>query len=256
MKVLLIAGHGAGDPGAVATLRTVTYREAEQTRLAAAAICSELVRLGAVCDIYDTSRNAYSDYALGVLGARACFAAYDYVLELHFNAISADAGDGKTKGVEIYWPSSGEPSGKENGLLDAVSAFGLTRRKAAAGKFGVINTAARAGTKANLLEICFLDDADDMKVWAENQADICNSIANEIMEGYGMTEEQVREIVREEIKKALRGDDTTVSNALKGKWTEATEAGITDGTRPGGYATRAQVATMVVRGMKRAKELN
>lgn len=62
-----------------------------------------------------------------------------------------------------------------------------------------------------------------------------------------MTEEQVRQIVREEVKALLRGDGTTVPAALEAELTEAVARGITDGTRPGGYATRAQVAAMAVR---------
>ncbi len=61
-----------------------------------------------------------------------------------------------------------------------------------------------------------------------------------------MTEQRVREIVME----ILRGEDTKVSNALAPELAEAVEKGITDGTRPGGYATRAQVAVMALRASK------
>lgn len=59
--------------------------------------------------------------------------------------------------------------------------------------------------------------------------------------------EKVRAIVREEVADILAGKGTTVSNALKAELEEAVARGITDGKRPGGYATRAQVAAMVVR---------
>ena len=48
------------------------------------------------------------------------------------------------------------------------------------GNLAVINTAARAGVKANLLEICFLDDADDMELWRGNVNGICCAIARAI----------------------------------------------------------------------------
>ena len=68
-----------------------------------------------------------------------------------------------------------------------------------------------------------------------------------VKEEIDMTEQQLRAIVREEITSALRGADTSVSAALADEWQTAMTRGITDGSRPGGYATRAQVAAMIVR---------
>jgi len=59
-----------------------------------------------------------------------------------------------------------------------------------------------------------------------------------------LTEEQVREIVREE----LRGNGTNISSwAAEAGVAEIIEAGISDGTRPGGRVTREEVWTMFVR---------
>ena len=180
MKILLIAGHGAGDPGAAAAVNGTEYKEAGQTRIAAALLEKELGGLGAETAVYDTARNAYADSRLGVLGSRAEFEKYDYVLELHFNAFRPDSGDGKTKGAEIYWPSTGPRSGMEERILTAAAGCGLTKRSAKAGRFAVIQAAWKAGVRANLLEICFLDDADDMAVWEERKSEICRAIAEAI----------------------------------------------------------------------------
>lgn len=61
-----------------------------------------------------------------------------------------------------------------------------------------------------------------------------------------ITEAEVRKIVAE----MLRGEGTTVSATLKPEFDAAVEKGVTDGTRPGGYATRAQVAVMIERATK------
>ena len=178
MKVLVISGHGAGDIGASAKIDGTLYKESELTRIAAAGVLKALTAAGISAAQYDEDRNAYYDYQSGNLKKNANFGAYDYVLEIHFNAgANNPTGDGKTTGVEIYYPSAGEKSGYEEKLLDAISQIGFTRRKAAAGMFAVINTAARAGVKANLLEICFLDDADDMELWRGNVGGICCAIA-------------------------------------------------------------------------------
>lgn len=81
--------------------------------------------------------------------------------------------------------------------------------------------------------------------YGKTMDDFRRDVALEMEES--MTEEKVREIVKEVVREILRGDGTAVSDTLAPELAEAVEKGITDGTRPGGYATRAQVAAMVVR---------
>lgn len=255
MKILLIAGHGAGDPGATATIRGKLYREADETIRVVDAVAKALESYD--CDVvkYDHSHNAYTDYQKGVLSSNANFGEYNYVLEIHFNACVNDtAGNGVTTGTEIYFPSVCAPSGAENALLDAVSKVGLKRRKSAAGNYAVINTAAKAGCKANLLEVCFIDDADDIAVYETNFDAICNNIASALADVFNLkrrepelTEAEVKQIARDVVLDILKGLDTTPRASLIAEWNEAKEKGITDGSRPGGYARRDEVAAMVVR---------
>ena len=104
MKLLLIAGHGAGDPGAVGN----GFQEATETRKVVAALAQAL---DGCCDVatYPTDRNAYSDYKAGKLNATAQFAQYDYVLEIHFNAVKASTADGKTKASSAMSPPPSPP---------------------------------------------------------------------------------------------------------------------------------------------------
>ena len=55
MKILLIAGHGNGDPGACAC----GLKEADLTREVAAALLPKLKTYADV-DLFDTSKNMYS----------------------------------------------------------------------------------------------------------------------------------------------------------------------------------------------------
>ena len=48
-----------------------------------------------------------------------------------------------------------------------------------------------------------------------------------------------------------QGKNTTASDWAKEELARAVAAGITDGTRPGGYAKREEVAAMVLRGEER-----
>ena len=66
-----------------------------------------------------------------------------------------------------------------------------------------------------------------------------------------LTEQEVRSIVREELAAAqAERDKLPVSNWAKDGLEKAKAAGITDGTRPRGFATREEVALMVAAGKK------
>ena len=66
-------------------------------------------------------------------------------------------------------------------------------------------------------------------------------------ESTDMTEADVEKIVR----KILRGEQTYPAAYAKTDWDEATVEGITDGTRPKGYATREEVIAMIKRTTRR-----
>lgn len=178
MKILLISGHGYGDPGAIGTYNGVKYREADLTREVVSALAAKLKGLADVT-VYDQSRNAYTDYCNGSLKDRAKFENYDFVLEVHFNAWKTDRGDGKNKGVEIF-AKSGSPI--EGNIVKNIAALGFTNRGVKSNSFAVINTARSKGVRAALLEVCFIDDADDMKLYLAKKNEIVDAIAR----GFGL----------------------------------------------------------------------
>ena len=177
MKILLISGHGAGDPGAIGTYNGKEYEEADLTREVVTALAAKLKGFAEV-SVYDQNRNAYTDYKNGSLSNRAKFQEFDFVLEIHFNAFKADGGDGKNKGVEIYAKSV---SNIESNIVKNIAALGFTNRGVKSSGFAVINTARSKGARAALLEVCFIDDADDMKLFLAKK----NQIIDAIVKGFG-----------------------------------------------------------------------
>lgn len=65
-----------------------------------------------------------------------------------------------------------------------------------------------------------------------------------------MTKAEVIALIDERINITLEGKNTMASAWAKDELAQAVEKGITDGTRPGGYAKREEVAAMVLRGQK------
>lgn len=192
MKILLISGHGAGDPGAVSSINSVRYEEATETRRVTAALQKAMKGF---CDvtIYDTSHNAYSDYKNGNLNTLAYFSKYDYVLEIHFNAFQANSADGKTKGVECYVTKTENGTSVEERICNSISAVGLTNRGVKRYNWSVISAAKRAGVSSALLEVCFIDDPDDMAVYNKKFQKIIDAIANSIAIGFGLKKEEEEE---------------------------------------------------------------
>ena len=100
--------------------------------------------------------------------------------------------------------------------------------------------------------------ADVMHWWRKFGAtmdDFRADVALEMTRAQGgerdLTEQEVRSIVREELAAAQAArDKLPVSDWAKAGLEKAKAAGITDGTRPRGWATREEVALMVAAGKK------
>lgn len=177
-KLLLISGHGHGDPGACATLKGKQYSEAAETIVIVKKIRDALKHYNVDVDLYDTSRNAFEDLKAG---KAINFRAYDYTLEVHFNSCVRDLkGNGKTTGTEILLPTynNAKAGALENTILKNVAGLGLKNRGPKNQPLLVINTAARQGMKASLLEVCFIDDLDDMKIYLKDKAAVAKAIAD------------------------------------------------------------------------------
>lgn len=181
MKILLIAGHGAGDPGAVGN----GYREADLTREVVNNV-KNLLSSYATVDVYPTSRSCYKDLVNGV--NKVNFANYNYVLEIHFNA-------GGGTGTEIYVTTREKAVDVETSIVNNLSKY-YRNRGVKATNFLVINTAKSRGVSSALLEVCFIDNANDVKVYTNNKKAIAQCIVDGIVSGF-------------QLKKSVRPTATT-----------------------------------------------
>lgn len=166
MKILLIAGHGAGDSGAVGN----GYKEADLTRELVSLIEKELSEYRVSIDVYDTSRNAFYDAQKGAL----MVGNYDYALEVHFNAASATA-----HGTEIFVVNEESSIDVEKNIMKAMKPYFTLRDSDGVKRtnFLVITTLFNQGISAGLLETCFITNANDMKVYQAHKKDIARDIA-------------------------------------------------------------------------------
>lgn len=177
LKILLIAGHGAGDPGACSNYGV----EATETRRVV-----EMLKVqfglydGVSVDVYPIERNAYADIGAGALQVN--FANYDYVLEVHFNS----AANASATGVEIWVTPVETGITVEQAIVNKVSSLGYANRGVKREDFRVIRTVKNRGVSAALIETCFISNQGDMDRYNNNFAKVCNAIVEGVAEGYGL----------------------------------------------------------------------
>lgn len=185
MKILLISGHGAGDSGAVAKIKGKTYKEATETIVMVKKIKEQLAAYNVTVDIYPTQRNAYEDAKAGNL--QVDLSKYDYVLEIHFNACVKDLkGNGKVTGSEAFVTTTDKTKAVENDMLDCLAGIGLKKRSVKSHNYTVIYRAKTKGADSCLLEVCFIDDADDMAIYLKNKDNVAKAIACGLVKGYNL----------------------------------------------------------------------
>lgn len=188
MNILLIAGHGAGDPGAVSRFGGVSYQEASLARSLVSMMKTRLSGYAHV-DIYPTERCAYDDVCAGTASRYGDFSKYGYVLEIHFNAFRSDTGDGKRKGSEAYVTASEAGISVEEAILTELQTLGFPNRGVKRKNFTVIAAAKARGVSSCLLEVCFVDDWDDLSLYQKSPEAVAGAIARGIIQGFGLSAE-------------------------------------------------------------------
>ena len=180
-NILLIAGHGDGDPGAIGN----GYREADLTREMARLIKPHLDKYVNV-DIFDMTKDMYKYLNTG---HTFNFKTYDYVVEIHLNSTFQPLPeDEKTTGSEILIHELERGSTVEEKILENLEALGLKNRGIKpVSNLLVMNTCKRKqGVSHALIEICFIKDADDMKIYASKKEEIAKAIVKGIADGFGL----------------------------------------------------------------------
>jgi len=185
-NILIIAGHGGSpyDPGACGC----GQKEAVLTRELAQLVQTELQKFSGVkAALYDINNDAYK---ILKNGGTLPLSGIDYVLEIHFNAAANDPkGDGKTTGTEVLVHTSEGGVTVEEAVCKKIAALGFKNRGVKRrSNMLVMNTVKKKyGISHALVETCFIDDADDMKLYSAKKIQVAQAIAAGIAEGFGLS---------------------------------------------------------------------
>lgn len=180
-KLLIIAGHGEGDPGAC----SIWGQEADYTRELATLVKKSIGNKMATV-MYDQNKNCYAQSKKGKVPD---YASYDATLEIHFNAKAKKDpyGDGSYTGIGGYVHPSNDAGRKvAEAIMSEVTALGFK-------EWGIfdstgllnLNRAQSQGACYFLLETAFIDDGDDMAFYTEHKEAFAQAIAQGVLSGVG-----------------------------------------------------------------------
>lgn len=211
MKLYLIAGHGAGDPGAVGN----GYQEAERVR----ALCTKIKEYGGNnVIVLDPSRNWYADKGISSLSLNSSEA----LLECHMDSNTSSS----AKGGHVIIHKSYEPDKYDIALENMLKRIfpGRSQTIVKRSDLGNCNRAKAKNINYRLVEFGFISNANDVKVF-NSQID---EIAKEVLKAFEIP-------LKENKSWYSEAQDWVISK------------GISDGSRPTEQVTRAEVWTMLHR---------
>lgn len=237
-KLLIICGHGTNkngsyDPGATSKWG----KEATYTRELGTMIHQNI---GTALDVtmYPQTQNCYS---YSKAGQRPDYGAYDFVLEIHFNAKSkADPnGDGRFTGVGGYYHPNNAGRSIADTIVNNIAALGfkIWQNCTSTGLLN-LNNAQASGVKYFLLETAFIDDGDDMTWYNANKGAVAQSIANTLITSLGGTIKPVWKGTGVKVCTETIGVYRTSSGATSDRigTLQAGDMVEVDGTKEGGFA--------------------
>lgn len=174
MKILLISGHTSG------------YNSCKATGVNEGDLTIELVKLlanrlegYAEISVYPYDRDMYHDNKNGCL--KVNLKDYDYIFECHFNGFN-----GKARGTEILIHSDykGGISVEKNILAKMVLLGFQNRGIKYRNDLLNMKTCLDLGIDYALLETCFYDNSEDMKLHKKDK--VADAVARGIIEGFGL----------------------------------------------------------------------
>lgn len=166
-KHLVICGHGQGqnsyDPGAVNN--NLGLKEAEENR-----------KLADVMSKYSTNISYIKEKDVFNYGSLASDSVgYDTVTELHFNAFN-----GSANGTEILIHSEFDADEMDQRLLGVLSKYFKNRGFKKVNNIYNINVAYDNDINYRLVEVCFIDNDADMKLYQEKVEEIAKGLVEAI----------------------------------------------------------------------------
>ena len=96
-------------------------------------------------------------------------------------------GNKKTTGTEIYVTKGEKVVSSEENILKGMEILGFKNRGVKRKNYDLINYIKKQGVSSALIEVCFLDDKDDVDLYMSKKKEVAKAIAEGIAKGYKLT---------------------------------------------------------------------
>ena len=165
MTQLVICGHGQGKTGydVGAVNRSLNITEAQKVRELAS-----LMKQHATKTHFITDKNVYDFRNIASISK-----GYESVTELHFNSFN-----GQAQGTEVLIKEGFTPDSLDTGLKNVLEKYFKARGFKFVDWLYNANVMSNTGISYRLIEVCFIDNNNDMAIFEKNK----NSIARELVE--------------------------------------------------------------------------
>lgn len=186
-KILILSGHGMGDSGACSTIGNTEYEEYRLTREFAKLIYGFLTRTKLDVTLYDQRYDLFQILTKQKNGPVPVLTDYDYVLEVHFNAMEHPdlRGNGSYMGCGMMINSAKKDYQIDRNIIRALAKTGFAIWGREDGIFtssGLVNarTCQSKGVSYGLLETAFIDDKDDMTFYLTHKKIMAKAVSDAI----------------------------------------------------------------------------
>lgn len=201
MKLWIIAGHGAGDSGAVGN----GYKEADVVRQ----LANRIKALGgSSVELLDTSRNWYADNGI----SRLTIPRGEQLLELHLDSATPSA-----RGGHVVIKQGLEPDKYDTALANYIKSIFSGRAETIKPRSDLANPnrAYARNISYRLLETCFITNSSDISYLMNNM----DSVARGILEAFGIQSStntgKTNDQIADEVIRGLWGNGEGRKNRLR-----------------------------------------
>ena len=168
-ELLLIAGHGQGDPGAGGN----GYDEADLTREVVALMTPFLDKYGIDYDVYPIAKNMYKN------SDAKNYTDYREIIEIHFNSTTASSTGIGTE-ILIHQDYINIPDALDKALLASLVTYWKNRGFKGRNNLANMNTYRKLKKSYRLLEVCFISDSKDMQIYQANKKQLAEKMSIDI----------------------------------------------------------------------------
>lgn len=168
--LLIIAGHGQGDPGACGC----GLQEATETRRVAQALYNLLNGKISV-DLYPFDRDMYQTRDFD------SWMDYRQVIEVHLNAAGTTA-----RGTEVLVLGGYSTDALDQALLDAMATIFISRGFKPQNNLANMNEYAHRGINYRLIEVCFISNQADVDTYVQHFNTLISNMSDGILRYYGV----------------------------------------------------------------------